>query len=156
MLNKLKLYSFSKQDLIILLSVYNATYILLSSIVKSHFIACLVLAVLLSLVTLFIIAWIDLVHKEKEEKIKSEYEQELVRKKIKNEYMKVHKVKQKNELLNRVGCLPPEQLEEIIVADHGDPPFSLDKDLGNVKEVRFDYLDKILSREKNRGQPEGT
>ena len=155
-LNKIKFYSFSKQDLIILLSVYNSVYLLSTSIIKDHLIVCFVIAALLSLITLFAIAWVQLIKKTNEEKAESEYEQELIRKKIKDEYLKVHKMKKKNALLMKADGLTPEQFEKSIVVDHDDPPFSISKDFGEVKEVHFNYIDRIVSQEKNKGQPEGT
>ena len=155
-LDKIKCYSFNKQDFIIVLSVYNATYLVSSNILKGHLIVCFVIAVLLALIALFIIAWIDLVKKTNEEEAELEHEQNLVRKKIKDEYIKVHKMKRKNELLMKAGCLPPEHAEKTIVVDHDDPPFSLNKDFKKIKEVHFNYIDNIVSDEKNRGQPEGT
>ena len=56
----------------------------------------------------------------------------------------------------KAGCLPPEQAKKTIVVDHDDPPFSLNKDFKEIKEVHFNYIDNIASGEKNRGQPEGT
>ena len=138
-----------------MVSVYNSAYLLSTSIVKGHLIACFVIAALLSLIVLFAIVWVDLVQKTKEEKAKLEYEQELIRKKIKDEYLKVHKMKKKNALLMKAG-LPPEQLEKTIVVDHDAPPFSISRDFGEVKEVHFNYIDNIVSRKKTEGQPEGT
>ena len=151
--NNIQCYSFNKQDLIILLSVYNAVYLLSSSIVKSHFIVCFVIAVLLSLVTLFIIAWVDLIKKRKEDEAKSEHEQELVRGKIRDEYQKVHKKKIRNELLMKAGC---SSVEQALVVDYNDPPIPLNKDLEEVKEVHFNYLKDAASSETINGQPEGT
>ena len=70
-LDKIKLYAFNKQDLIILLSVYNIAYLVSSVIVKGHLIVCFVIAVLVSLITLFAIAWIDLVKESNEEENKT-------------------------------------------------------------------------------------
>ncbi len=154
-LDKIKFYSFNKQDLVILLSVYNAAYLLFLGIIKGHLIVCFITAVLLSLIALFIIAWIEFVQKTNEEEDKLEYEQKLVRKNIRAEYLKVHKVKQKNELLMKAGCLAPEKLEDTIVVDYDAPIIPLNKDFGEVKEVHFNYIDRIASRKKNRGQPEG-
>ena len=155
-LNKIKLYSFNKQDFIILLSVYNATYLLSTNIVKGHLIACFVIAVLLSLVVLFAIVWIDLIQKTKEEKAKLEDEQELIRKKIKDEYLKVHQMKKKNELLMKAGCMPSDQLKKTLIVDHDAPPFSINRDFEEVKEVHFNYIDNVASSKKTEGQPEGT
>ena len=155
-LDKIKCYAFNKQDFIILLSVYNTTYLVSSSLIKGHLIVCFVIAVLLSLIALFAIVWIDLLNKENEEESKLEHEHAQVRKKIRDEYLKVYKVKQKQELLIKAGCLPPEQLEKTIVVDHDDPPFSLNKDFQKVKEVHFNYIDDTIPQKKIRGQPEGT
>jgi hypothetical protein len=153
--NNIKLYSFNKQDLIILLSVYNAAYLLFSGIIKGHLIVCFAIAVLLSLMVLFTIAWIDLVQKTNEEEDKLEHEQKLIRKNIRAEYLKIHKVKQKNELLMKAGCLSPEKSEDTIVVDHDAHILSLNKDFGEVNEVHFNYIDRIVSRKNNTGQPEG-
>lgn len=143
-LNKIKCYYFNKQDLIILLSVYNAAYLLFSTIVKDHLIACFVVAILLSLATLFVITWFDLVKKVSEEELESKNEQKLVRENLRDEYLKVHKMKKKNELLKKAGC-PPDV-----------SALSLNKHFGEIKEVHFDYLQEIISSEKIRGEPEGT
>ena len=144
--NKNNFYSFNKQDLIILLSVYNAAFLFLTSIIKGHLGACFVAAVLLSLIVLFAIVWIDLTQKTSEEETELEHEQEIVRKKIRDEYLKVHNKKRKHELLRKAGCIPEEQL----------PHFLLNKDFGKVKEVHFDYIDDTGVQKNIRGQPEGT
>ncbi len=127
-----------------MLSVYNATYLLSTTIVKGHLITCFIIAVLLSLIALFVIAWVDLLKETKEEENKLEREQGLVRKKLRDEYLKVHKMKIKNELLMKAGCLPP------------DPSLSLENDFGEVKEVHFNYVKGMDPHKKARGQPEGT
>ena len=152
-LDKIKFYSFNKQDIVILLSVYNFTYLLFINIVKGHFVVCFTIAVLLSLVTLFAIVWVDLRRITNEEEDKLEREHELVRKKLRDEYLKVHKTKIKNKLLMKAGCLPPEQVEKTIVVDHDDPHLSLKKDFGEVKEVHFNYIECDDPRKKIRGQP---
>ena len=156
-LDKIKLYAFNKQDLIILLSVYNTAYLVFSTILKGHLIACFIIAVLVSLITLFVIVWIDLIKKSNDEENKIQYENELVRKKIRDEYQKIYRKKIKNELLIKAGCLPPEDAEKTIVVDHDEPPFSLNKDFEKVKkEVHFDYIEHPNPQKKIRGQPEGT
>ena len=155
-LDKIKCYSFNKQDLIILLSVYNATYTVSLSIVKGHLLACFVVAVLLSLIALFAIAWVDLLKLTNEEEDKLKREHGLVRKKLRDEYLKMHKTKIKNELLMKAGCLSPEQVEKTIVVDRDDPLPSLKNDFGEVKEVYFNYIKGTDSHKKTRGQPEGT
>ena len=85
-LDKIKFYSFNKQDLIVLLSVYNTAYLMSSGIMKGHLIVCFITAVLLSLITLFVIVWIALFRKNNEEENNLEYEHKIVRKKIRDEY----------------------------------------------------------------------
>ena len=155
-LDKIKCYSFSKQDLVILLSVYNAAFLLLTSIVKGHPAVCFVTAVLLSLISLFAIVWIDLIKMTNEEVAKLEHEQELIRKKLRDEYLKIHKMRRRDELLMKAGCMQKEQSEKNIVVDHDATPFSLNKDFEKVKEVHFNYIDDVTHGEKIRGKPEGT
>ena len=154
--NKNTFYSFNKQDLVILLSVYNAVFLVSTSIIKGHPIICFVTAVLLSLIALFVIVWIDFTRKADEEETELEHEEKVVRRKIRDEYLKVHNIKRKHELLMKAGCFPKDQLEKKIVIDHDDPQLSLKKDFGEVKEVHFNYVDNTILSEKIRGQPEGT
>ena len=154
--NKNNFYSFNKQDLVILLSVYNAVFVASTSIIKGHSIICFLTAVLLSLIALFVIVWIDFARKTDEEETELEHEQKAVRRKIRDEYLKVHNINRKHELLIKAGCFPKEQRERNLVIDHDDPQLSLNKHFGEVKEVHFNYVDNMILSEKIRGQPEGT
>lgn len=156
-LDKIKLYAFNKQDIIILLSVYNIAYLISSVIVKGHLIVCFVIAVLVSLITLFVIAWIDLVKESNEEENRIQHENEVIRKKIRDEYLRIHKRKIKNELLRKARCLPPEEIKKTAVVDPEEPPVLLNKDFERAKkEVHFDYIEHASPTKRIRGQPEGT
>ncbi len=138
-----------------MLSVYNAVYLVSSTMIKAHLIACFVIAVLLSLITLFLIVWVDLFKKAEEEEDKLDHENKLIRNNIKGEYLKIHKIKKKHELLMKTGFLSPEQVEETII-DSDCPSLSLKKDFQGIeKEVHFDYRDDAISNKNNRGEPEG-
>ena len=124
--------------------------------IKSHLIACFVIAILFSLITLFIITWIHLFKKGEEEDDKLAHENKLVKNNIKGEYLKVHKMKRKHELLMKAGYLSPEQVEKTIIVAHDHPSILFKKDFQGVeKEVHFDYRDDATSNKKNRGEPEG-
>lgn len=155
-LEQFRCYSFNKQDIAILLSFYNVTYLISWSLLRDTPKTCFVIAVLSFLFTLFAVTLIDLIQRLNEDRMKIYYEQSLVRKKIRDEYLKVHKVKRKKELLMKAGCLLPEQVEKTIVLDHTEPSFTLNKEFGKVKEVHFDYIDSTDPKENIRGQPEGT
>ena len=138
--------------MIILLSVYNAVFLLASAVIKGHPVACLAIAVLLSLIALFVIAWIDFAQKTNEEEVNLRHEQEFILNKIKDEYLKVHKMKKGQELLERVERLSKGQGHN----PQGDHLYSPNKDFKKAKGVHFDYLTGATSKkEDGEGQPEG-
>ncbi len=155
-IEKIKEYSFKKKDILILLSVYNTSYLLTTSLVQGHLIACLVLSVFIALITLYLITWVSFFKKANEEEIQSEEEQEMVRRNIRDEYLKVHKIKKKNELLVKVGCLLPGKLKKNVTVDDDAPLTFPKKGFEEVNEVRLDYINKIVSEGEIKGQPEGT
>lgn len=94
--------------------------------------------------------------KANEEETQSEEEQEAVRRNIRDEYLKVHKIKKKHELLIKVGCMPPEKLKKNVTVDDDIPLIASQKGFGEVNEVRLDYINNIASESESKGQPEGT
>ena len=148
--NKIKFYSFSKQDLVIVLSLDNAAFLLLSAVINGHPLTCFTIAVLFSLIVLFAIVWIGLARTVDEEGVKLEHEQELIRKRIRNEYEKVHKMKRGHELLKQAGCFSQEQQDSVLQTD------LLNKDFEKINEVHFNYLNDLIPQENTRDQPEGS
>ena len=153
-LEKISFYSFSKQDFVILLAVYNLAYFVSWTIIKGHLAICFVIAFLASLLTFLIIVGIDVFDVAEKEENKLQHEEEKLMRKIRDEYQKVYRLKRKQELLKKAGCLPEKLKEKNIVSDLEDVDITLYKDSNVVKEVRFNYIDKPGDSGKVGGEPE--
>ncbi len=93
-----------------------------------------------------------MIQKKDEAESIQEHEQELILKKIRDEYLKVHNVNKGNELLKRSGCLPKEQN----INSHGEPFVMPNKSFEKIKGVHFDYINRAIPKENFEGQPEGS
>ena len=130
-------FSFKKRDVEALLFAYNIVYFLCYYLVTNNFKLCLLIAFVFSLVNLFICAIADTFHKVTEEELKQREEEKLARKKLRDEYQRVHKLKKKIKLLQKAGCM--EEDENIISAV--DEPNIPAANYNNVaRAVHFNYL----------------
>lgn len=113
--------------------------------IKSHFELCCILAFLASLVVLFITTAVDTYEKEKEEEEKVHEEELELRKKIRDEYQRIHKLKKKHELLKKI-----ESQEQITDSDMDTPPeISITKKEEPESTVHFSYLNRHTTDEED-------
>ena len=136
-------FSINRRDLIILLAIYNISYFLSSELIRVNLKVCLLIAFLISLVSLFIFTLIHAHEKKNEDDDKRRKEDYLLTKKLKNEYRRIHRLKRKRELLMKAGAVKEKDFESVI-SELDDDAVDLEDTSGNTcSTVHIDYLKRL-------------
>ena len=127
-------------DFVMLLFVYNATFIFLWKVFRSSPGASFITAILSSLIGLFGITLLAFIKKLNEEKIEQINKEEEERKKIREEYQRIHKYKKKKELLLKSGYLEPHSIELAIEPEEYELELTFHSNSSMFEGVHFDYV----------------
>lgn len=158
-LKNIDCFSYTGKDVILLLSFYNVIFFLCLGFLNGDPQYSLLIAFLGSLILLLFITSIEFIDKKHiEEKRMLEEEQNTIRK-IRQEYQRVYRLKQKDELLTKIEALNQKMKKNI--------SFDLDTPLEEVpssdnphKILHFSFLDGTnpsnLEENKPQSHPQGS
>lgn len=138
-LDKIACFSYTKKDMFSFLSFYNITFFICCILLRGYLETCAMIAFLVSLIDLFIITIIDVFEKKNTEESKLHEEELLIRKKIRDEYQRIFRLKRRHKLL--MGIKPKEAKAEKNIISGADNPVS--RELNVVKKVHFAFLNGL-------------
>lgn len=140
-LNQITCFSYNKKDIFSLLSFYIITFFIACIVFKGYVGSCALIAFLASLINLFIITAIDVFEKKTSEESRLHEEELLIMKKIRDEYQKIFRLKQKHALLLKIK--PKEaEVEKNIISEAVSP---LNTELNVAQKVHFAFLNRFDS-----------
>ncbi|MBI3591479.1 MAG: hypothetical protein HY094_08915 [Candidatus Melainabacteria bacterium] len=143
----------------LLLSIYNITFLLLCVLFTDDMKIAFLLASAASLITMFLITMSDMfqVVREKEARL-HDFEAD-VSKKIRDEYRKAHTLNQKKQLLLKTGFFNPEESENPSPSLNGSLS-SKEDNINHERKVRLSYLNRTgtnsLPGAEEGGQHQGS
>ena len=140
-LSKIKNFYYSKNDLAITLIAYNITFCLWCTFFTNDRRVSLLFAFIVLLLTLFTITLIRFLKKTNEIEVEINANDHYVRKKIEDEYKKVHMLRKRKELLMKAGCLDSEESKSVFF-DVDDVGADSHNKLNSARKVHFNYLDR--------------
>lgn len=144
-LKNINCFSYTKEDLIILLSFYNVTFFLCLFFLNGDPQYSSMMGFSGTLIVLFFLTAVDLIDKKNNEEIKIQEEQENTIRKIKEEYKRIHHLKRKEELLMKIEVLS-QDMKKNIIFDLDTPPEEATKIENSHKKINFGFLNKPYSR----------
>lgn len=153
----IRCFSFNKKDVELLLFIYNISFYALTFLIGNDFKSCFLVAFLVSLVALFVVTAIDIFEKVYEDESKLQEMEGDLGEKIRSEYLKIHKLKRRKELLLSTDDLNPDVKKNII--SNLDIPHNIATNkISEVKKIDFHYLDSGdsgVSEEQPGSHPQG-
>lgn len=152
-------FSYTGKDVILLLSFYNVTFFFCLGFLNGDPQYSLLIAFLGSLTLMLFITSIHFIDKKHiEEKRMLEEEQNTI-KKIRQEYQRIYRLKQKDELLTKIEALN-QKMKKNISFDLDTPPEEAFNSDNPHKMLHFSFLDKTnpSNTEENKPQshPQGS
>jgi len=148
---KFNCFSYNINDVILLFFIYDLSFLLCITFDIGDIISSTEASILTLLIGLFIITSIDIFEKELRQEENLHEEEKELRKKIYDEYQKIHKVKRKQDLLSKI-----EGFHHNLASPQGNFP----NNSGSTKTVHFNYLNKFnstgLPNENPKSSPQGS
>lgn len=131
-------FPFNKKDVVILLACYNVGFFVFWRLSLGSFKECFLIALFVSLLTMVFITISHLFEKKDEEETKFHNTMHKLSQRIREEYKKIYRLKCRNELLAKTGCLKPEERKNVI-CDIDISQEKIPEDFEKVNKVHFNY-----------------
>lgn len=146
---------YSAYDVVLLLSVYNVSFLFLWKILDLGPGISFVITILLTLVLLFGLTVLAIKEQAVQEKITKLLKEEEQEKSIKEEYQRVYRLKKKEELLLKSKCLNSHPNKLLIVEPEEDEFELIIHNGSSLSGVHFDYINGTGPNKTSALNPKG-